>query len=605
MTTSFDWFFLFFALVRLVSLFTTAYIDKTARKLCVTNHPCFVLLEGRRESRISPTSEAEISDSDSPSPSTSRDSEEFATNGEKLPDTSSREPPIIVISDTDCVPQVSHSIDEEENSSNEVIAASKETVTDFAGRVEANTAPLPTNPGQHDLLTLSIDSNLGKPSQMEVPSFLSLSQKSNLIVSPFDSVISAPVAVEAMYVTETLTVNPNQRNLSERGERREVAFKQPEVSDNTSQSTGRDPSDPKAPFTFTLSSSDSKVSGASSKDPSGAPPCEERMAMSSEEDVPREAGETEHRNSIAVSDNNSGSCQGNSSETEFQSTRTETFTASVNDTTESCDAQGPINNSVSPDAYKTQVPVTGGDRCSDDVASNQQSFEREAPQSHRGKAIDSPRAKAVRGSVVRDLFDPLRKQIPQSAEYTQLYTCGILDTPVISSRSQAHETISLTSLASASTETIHSESFESMDVNTGASDEKSTILKCITDNSFLEFLITEGLDLDARSKQSVVEVVMTQYSNKLSRVESTIPKLAAQIRDTETTIVQQTEKVKQLQEELEFVKGEIVKNENLLRGFINEQQGLSKHRKALKRKVARCEGTMKKLLGDAKKVRLE
>lgn len=502
------------------------------------------------------------------------------------------------------MPQVSHSIDEEENSSNEVIAASKEAVTDFAGRVEANTAPLPTIPGQHDLLTLSIDSNLGKPSQMEVPSFLSLSQKSNLIVSPYDSVISAPVDVETMYVTETLTVNSTQHNSSERGETREVTFKGPEVSNTTNQSSGRDPSDPKAPFTFTLSSSDSKVSGASGKDLGGAPPSEERMAMSTKENVHGEDGEPEHGDSIAVSDDPSGSCQENNPETEFQATQTETFTTSV-DTTESCDDQEPINNSVSPDARKTQVPVTGGGRCSDDVGSTQQSFEREAPQSHRGKAIDSSRAKAVRGSVVRDLFDPLRKQIPQPAEYTQLYTCGMLDTPVISSRSQAHETISLTSLASASTETIHSDTFESMDVNTGVSDERSTILKCITDNSFLEFLITEGLDLDARSKQGVVEVVMTQYSNKLSRVENTIPKLAAQIRDTETTIGQQTEKVKQLQEELEFMKGEIVRNENLLHGFINEQQGLSKHRKALKRKVARCEGTMKKLLGDAKKVRLE
>lgn len=524
---------------------------------------------------------------------------------EKQPDTSPTEPPIIVISDTDCVPQVSHSIDEEDNSSNEVIAASKETVTDFAGRVETNTAPLPTNPGQHDLLTVSIDSNLGKPSQMEVPSFLSLSQKS----TPFDSLISAPVAAEVMYVTETVTTS--ERSASETGEKLGGAFKRLEVSD-----TPNDPSDPKAPFTLTISSCDSNAVGASSQDSSGAPPSEERIAMSSKDDVSCDASEPERAvtDSIADSDNSGDSCQVQSSETESshrteaQATRTVTFAATVDYTVESCDVHVPLDDSVSLDTDKTQAPVIDVGR-SDDVTCNQKQA-----QVNRGKTVDSFRAKAVCGSIVRDLFDPLRKQIPASAEYTQLYTCGMLDTPVLSSRYQqkvahdgasAHETTSLTSLASASTESIHSESFETLDVNPGASDERSTILKCITDNSFLEFLITEGLELDARSKKGVVDVVLSQYSNKLGRVESTIPKLAAQIRDTETTIGQQKEKVKQLQDELEFLKGEIVKNENLLHGFVNEQQVLSKQRKALKRKVARCEGTMKHLLGNAKKARLE
>ena len=482
------------------------------------------------------------------------------------------------------MPQVSHSIDEEENSSNEVIAASKETVTSFAGSVEANMAPLPTNPGQHDLLTLSMDSNLGKPSQMEVPSFLSLSQKSDLIVSPFDNVISAPVVVEAMYVTETLTVNSDQQTSSERSERREV-------SDTTNQSSGCDPSDPKVPLTFTLSSNDSK---ACSKDPSGAPPNEERMAKGSEGNIPDEVGEPDQVDSMAASDNNGGSCQGGIPETESEAPQAEAFTNSVNDTTESCDVRVPLDNSVFPDAHKTPV-LAPGRGYSDDVASTQQFFEHEEPQCHREKAIDSSPT----------LLDPLRKQIPQSAEYIQMYTCGMLDTPVISSRSQAHETISSTSLASASTEAIPPESFESMDVNTEASDERNTILKCITGNSFLEFLITEGIDLDARSKRGIVKVVMAQYNNKLNRVENTIPKLTAQIKDTETTIGQQTEKIKQLQEEMEFVKGEIVKNESLLHGFIHEQQEMGKYRKALKRKVARCEGTMKNLVGGAKKVRLE
>ena len=546
------------------------------------------------EGKISSTAEPDVSDSDSSLPGTSRDSDEFTT----------REPPQIVISDTDYVPQVSHLIDEEENSSNEVIRAPKETVTGFAGRVEANMAPLSANPGQHDLLTLSMDRNLGKPSQMEEPSFLNLSKKSSLIDSPYDNGISAPVTFEAMYMTETLTFNSDQHNSTESGERREITFQRPEVSDATNQSSGREPSDPRVAFTFTLPSSDSKASGACSKDPNGAPPNEERMSKNSEEKIPDEAGEPEKADYIAVSDNNAGSCQGNFPETESEATHTETFTTSVNDTTESCDVQVPLDNSVFPDAHKTQVPVTGGG-CSDDVASTRQSFEYKAPQSYREKTIDSSPKKAVRGPVVKDLLEPLGKQIPPSDEYTLLYTCGVLDTPEISSGSQPHETTSSTSLASASTETIQSEFFDSVEVNAGASDERSTLFKCITDNSFLEFLITEGIDLDARSKQSIVEVVMAQYSNKINRVESTFPKLTAQIKDTETIIGQQREKVKQLQEQLEFTKGEIVKNESLLHGLINEQQEMKKHRRAFKRKLARCEETMKNVLGGAKKVRLE
>lgn len=575
------------------------HYEKAARNL-QTYHR-FISFEGQREGRVSIAPESEVSDSESPTPSTSRESEEFATSTEPTPnqaDTSTTEPPVIVISETDYVPQVTHSIDEEDNSSNEVIAASKET-TAFAGHVVST---LPTNPGQHDLVTVSIDSNLGKPCQMEVPSFLSLSQKS----TPFDSLISAPVSAEVMYVSETVTaqVTTTERNTSEIGEKLGGAFKRLEVSN-----TQNHPPDPKAPFTLTLPSSDPKAPGASSS--SEVPQREERIAMSSADGASVDASEQEHAviDSTPDYDNCGDLCQVQSTGAEA-SHRTETQATQTGaiETTESCDVQVPLSNLASLDAHNTQVPATSGDRPDDSA------FDQQVLQTNRGKTVDSFRAKAACGTLVRDLFDPLRKQIPTSSEYTQIYTCGMLDTPVLSSQYQpkvahggasAHETTSLTSLASASTESIHSETFESLDVSSGSSEERSTILKCITDNSFLEFLITEGLELDSRSKQGVVDVVLTQYTSKLNRVETIIPKLTAQIRDTETTIGQQKEEVKQLQNELEFVKGEIVKNENLLRGFVNEQQAMSKQRKALKRKVARCEDTMKHLLGNAKKARLE
>lgn len=579
------------------------HCEKAARNL--QTNPRFISFEGQRESRVFIAPESEVSDSESPTPSTSRESEEFATPTEPTlnqSDTSPTEPPVIVTSETDCVPQVTHSIDEEDNSSNEVIAASKETVTTFAGRVESNTATLPTNPGQHDLLTVSIDSNLGKPCQMEVPSFLSLSQKS----TPFDSLISAPVSAEVMYVSETVTtqVTTTERNTSETGEKLGGAFKRLEVSDAQNH-----PSEPKALFTLTLPSSDTKASGSSSS--SEPPQREERIAMSSADGASVDASEQEHAvtDSTPDSDNCGDLFQVQSTGVE-DSHRTETQATQTGaiKTTDSCDAQVPLSNLAFLDAHNTQVPASSGGRSDNDA------FNQQVPQTNRGKTIDSFRAKAACGSLVQDLFDPPRQQIPTSSEYTQIYTCGMLETPVLNTQYQpkvahagasTHETTSLTSLASASTESIHSEAFESLDVSSGSSDERSTILKCITDNSFLEFLITEGLELDSRSKQGVVDVVLTQYTSKLNRVETIIPKLTAQIRDTETTIDQQKGEVKQLQNELEFVKGEIVKNENLLRGFVNEQQVMNKQRKALKRKVARCEGTMKHLLGNGKKARLE
>ena len=506
-------------------------------------------------------------------------------------------------------------MEEEENSSSELIANSIETVSGPSDQ-EVNTAPLLTNPGIHDLLTVSIDNTLGKPSQMEVPSFLSLSQKPNAAVSPYDSLVNAPVEAEVMYVSDAVHCNDpvvskeanSSDNSSKTKELPSSASQHPEVLDTANVVAANDQSDPIAPSSITYSSTDSDAMAATSSQAS-APPSEERVAVSSEESASLEEEEAAITDSIEISP-----------ETEVPAnyeTPTELFDTSIDHTVESCDAQVPISNVVSFDAHKTQsitdsqVPTTG--ERGNGIPDNISAFEvPQTNQPQQGEDVDSSqRDKGISGTIPSELFDLPTKQIPEPAgEYEQFYDCRVIDTPSLASQHQSkddniREVPSLTSLTSASTESIHSESFDSLDVTPGGSDERNTILKCITDNSFLEFLITEGLELDSRSKKGVVDVVMAQYNNKLSNVENAVPKLAAQIRKTEKTIDQQTEKVKQLQEELEFVKGEIVKNRNLLQGYMNEQQGLGKQRKALKRKVARCEGTMKHLLGTAKKIRLE
>ena len=543
--------------------------------------------------------DSEKSEGDSPSPSTSGESKEIST---LTGTTAHQEIPLIVISDTD-MPQVPHSIEAEENSSSEVIANSEETTDGFAEQ-EQDTVPL-ANPGTHDLLTVSIDCTLGKTSQIEVPSFLNLSHKSNVVsVSPFDRLISTPVNAEVMYVTET-TAASKYNNSAEKGEQDDATRKHIEKLDTADKHTAKDQSDPTAPFSTTSSFDCDSGSPSNSQQGSmsGEPPSEERMAINSEESTSRKTdkeGQTVTENIADASRKISGDVQENSFENE----------ASEDNVVETRGAHVPIGGAVDLDE-----PTSRKD--GQEPSNQKTSLEvPQANQTQRGNSGDYPTQEmAVCGTIPSDLFDPPLNQSTQTGEYTQQYAAYyMIDTPspapqnhsnVSYDKTQAQESKSLTSLASASTESIHSDSLESLDVSQGGSDDRSTILKCITDNSFLEFLITEGLELDPSSKKDVVNVVMTQYSNKLNDIESTIPKLAAQIRQTETTIDQQTEKVAQLQKELEYVKSEIVKNKNALEGFTSEKQELSKRRKALKRKVTRCEQTMKQLLGNSKKSRFD
>lgn len=568
-------------------------------------------------SLISISSDSALSESELASPSTSKYSEESTTLNES---TAHQEVSLIVISDND-MPQVTHSIEEDENSSSEVIANSMETVTGFTDREQMNIAPLMTNPGTHNLLTVSIDSRLGKSTRLEVPG---LSQKPNVAGSLYDSMIATPVQAEVMYVGDTVRSNEGDVSKETSVTNRCNGEDQPGASsklvevldtDTDMEATANEQSDPLAPFSITFSTGDSNAVPQGSGQ-EGVPPSEERISF--------EESDSLEEDQVAVSDSTAEASNNNSDGLLEVSTETETsfnletlnnvLGAGANQTTEAPDVQVPqtlVSSSQVPANEEREVIGIPGD-----ILSVQQSDLFEVPQAnqlHRGKAMDSSlRGKTICGSIPSELFDPPRKHIPESEDYGQLYACHLLDSPNLALQykektayENTREATSLTSLASASTETIHSEASDRSDFNTEGSDDRSTILKCITDNSFLEFLITEGLELDSCSKKGVVDVVMSQYSNKLSVVENAIPTLVAQIKQTETTIGQQKEKVKQLQEELEFVKGEIVKNDNLLLRFNNEQQGLSKQRKALKRKVARCEGTMKKLLVNAKKSRCD
>lgn len=116
------------------------------------------------------------------------------------------------------------------------------------------------------------------------------------------------------------------------------------------------------------------------------------------------------------------------------------------------------------------------------------------------------------------------------------------------------------------------------------------------DNSFLKFVITEGVALNALAKQNIVEVVLKQYSDKLSQVEDRLPKLGQLMSVEEMALSQK-------KEELALLKQEIVAKERSLEELKQKKELLCEERKQLKRKVAHCHATEQLLEIKSKKCR--
>ena len=500
------------------------------------------------DSSVSVSSDSAISESDVPSPNTSKCGERPAST---VQPTDQKQVPLIVISDND-MHDVQHLIVEEENSSSEVIASSKENIS---GSAELNTESSMTNAGNHNMVTVSDVCTLGDESQMEMQTHSSAKDKD---VSPYNDAVNASVrCMDERVVSE----NSRVANICEGGEHLDFGSR---LLSKPTTSASHEKSDLLAPFSITLSTAHdpSTIPAISNQVFSEPPPSEERTSHEQSSSREQEQGGEEREASNEVL-----ACH----------------------TVESSDAADCRSRVVPSDAHSSCKPSNFSPQVN--------------PTQSEEVVAASVQGKGILGSTPFELFGPRGKQLQVPGDLSLHYTCYALDTPNVSSQyrpnafnEHTNQTFSSTSLASTSTETINSEASNRME-------ERSTILKCITDNSFLEFLIIEGLELDSSTQRGVVDVVLAQYSNELSNVENSIPKLAAQIRQTESMIGEQKDKVEQLQKELEFLKGEIIKNERLLLNFKNEQEGFSKTRKVLKRKVTRCEETMNKLLGNAKKSR--
>lgn len=118
--------------------------------------------------------------------------------------------------------------------------------------------------------------------------------------------------------------------------------------------------------------------------------------------------------------------------------------------------------------------------------------------------------------------------------------------------------------------------------------------ECLTkltdaDSSFLEFVKTEGLGLHAQAKKNIVGVVMTEYSNKLSEIESRLPMLGQLISEEEMALRQKEEREQALEEELDLLKKEMLEKQRCINDLRQQCESLRDEKSLIKRKVVYCQ----------------
>lgn len=138
--------------------------------------------------------------------------------------------------------------------------------------------------------------------------------------------------------------------------------------------------------------------------------------------------------------------------------------------------------------------------------------------------------------------------------------------------------------------------------------------ECLTkltdaDSSFLEFVKTEGLGLHAQAKKNIVGVVMTEYSNKLSEIESRLPMLGQLISEEEMALRQKEEREQALEEELDLLKKEMLEKQRCINDLRQQCDSLHDEKSLIKRKVVYCQEVEQQLGSEngssSKKVRSE
>jgi len=124
------------------------------------------------------------------------------------------------------------------------------------------------------------------------------------------------------------------------------------------------------------------------------------------------------------------------------------------------------------------------------------------------------------------------------------------------------------------------------------------------DSFFMEFVVTEGQGLDIQAKKNIVDVVMSQYSEKLSQVEGRLPKLVQLMKEEESSLSQKKKRMSALEEELALLKKDMLAKEKCLEELRQQSELLCEKKKTLKRKVSHCQEVQEQLQrNDSKKVR--
>ena len=131
----------------------------------------------------------------------------------------------------------------------------------------------------------------------------------------------------------------------------------------------------------------------------------------------------------------------------------------------------------------------------------------------------------------------------------------------------------------------------------GASDIES-------DNSFLEFVLTEGISLDTLSKRDIVSVVLAKHKEKLCELEESLPQMEQTLIQSETSIVQKTARLNSLQKEVDLLKKEIAEKNKSRNELRRKIELVNEEKNVLKRRVEHCEETQNLLTSPSKKARL-
>ena len=134
---------------------------------------------------------------------------------------------------------------------------------------------------------------------------------------------------------------------------------------------------------------------------------------------------------------------------------------------------------------------------------------------------------------------------------------------------------------------VESEELDCTEVNHSSSDNHPAKLS-EADTTFMEFVVTEGLGLEPEAKKNIVGVVMAQYSNKLTQIEDRMPKLGELLKEEEMALLEKKKKLDDLEEEVAFLKKEVLAKEKCVEELREQSEALCKEEKMVKRKVSHC-----------------